>query len=109
MSTLLRLLRLRRPAAAAARFSPRPPPTAARSLGIAAAAAVPSSRRELTDVEVDRFNEEGWLIIRGMFSADEAALLLEAGQKDQILAEQAFDQVSTRILSRRAFSTFPHS
>jgi ectoine hydroxylase-related dioxygenase (phytanoyl-CoA dioxygenase family) len=57
----------------------------------AAADSIPSTR-ELTAAEVAFFNAEGYLIVKGLFSDEEAALLLEAGHKDQILAQQAFDQ-----------------
>ena len=48
--------------------------------------------RALADSEVAHFHREGWLIVKGMFSPEEAALMLEAGRNDQILAQQAFDQ-----------------
>jgi hypothetical protein len=55
----------------------------------AAAAAFP---RDLTEAEIGSFHRDGYCIVRGMFSKEEAGHLLEAGRNDRLLQEQAFDQ-----------------
>eukprot|EP01047_Picozoa_sp_COSAG01_P063529 COSAG01_NODE_8247_length_2858_cov_1.254078_5_plen_141_part_00 len=52
-----------------------------------------ASCRELTAAEEDSFQREGYVIVRGLFTPSEAALLLEAGRNDRLLASQAFDQL----------------
>ena len=58
----------------------------------ASAAAAAAFPRDLTETEISAFHKNGYVIIRGMFTKEEAGYLLEAGRNDRILATQAFDQ-----------------
>ena len=48
--------------------------------------------RALSESEIAAFHTDGFVIVRGMFAPDEAALLLEAARSDELLAKQAFHQ-----------------
>eukprot|EP01052_Picozoa_sp_SAG31_P018279 SAG31_NODE_1289_length_8983_cov_9.783543_8_plen_160_part_00 len=64
----------------------------AAAAGTAAVAAAATILLLSTDLLTRQAQLVGYVIVKKLFSAEEAALLLEAGRKDKILAQQAFDQ-----------------